>query len=50
MTVFGIAIILSTLALGIHWVPDMLAGVAVACLSVALARRMTPRALFAAAA
>lgn len=50
MLVLGTVIILSTLALGIHWLPDMVAGVAVACLSVALARRMTPHASFAAPA
>jgi membrane-associated phospholipid phosphatase len=38
----GMTTILSTFVLGIHWLPDILAGVAVAFLSVALARRMTP--------
>ena len=38
----GATTILSTFVLGIHWLPDILAGVAVAFLSVALARRMTP--------
>ena len=38
----GTTIILSTFVLGIHWLPDIVAGVAVAFLSVALARRMTP--------
>jgi membrane-associated phospholipid phosphatase len=47
MLVLGTTIILSTFALGIHWLPDMLAGVAVAFLSVALARRMTPVAAYA---
>jgi membrane-associated phospholipid phosphatase len=38
----GTTTILSTFVLGIHWLPDILAGVAVAFLSVGLARRMTP--------
>jgi membrane-associated phospholipid phosphatase len=38
----GTTTILSTFVLGIHWLPDILAGVAVAFLSVALARRVTP--------
>lgn len=38
----GATIILSTFVLGIHWLPDILAGVAVGFLSVALARRATP--------
>ena len=42
MLALGTTVILSTFVLGIHWLPDMLAGVAVAFLSVALARRMTP--------
>jgi len=42
MLALGTTTILSTFVLGIHWLPDILAGVAVAFLSVALARRMTP--------
>ena len=42
MLAMGTTIILSTFVLGIHWLPDIVAGVAVAFLSVALARRMTP--------
>ena len=42
MLALGTTVILSTFVLGIHWLPDILAGVAVAFLSVALARRMTP--------
>jgi membrane-associated phospholipid phosphatase len=38
----GTTTILSTFVLGIHWLPDIVAGVAVAFLSVALARRVTP--------
>ncbi len=38
----GTTTILSTFVLGIHWLPDIVAGVAIACLSVALARRVTP--------
>jgi membrane-associated phospholipid phosphatase len=38
----GLTIILSTFVLGIHWIPDMLAGTAVGVLSVAAARRLTP--------
>ena len=37
----GLTIILSTFVLGIHWLPDMIAGTAVAILSVALARRLS---------
>lgn len=36
----GIAIVLSTLVLGIHWLPDVISGLAVGCLSVALAVRL----------
>jgi len=46
----GMTIILSTFVLGIHWLPDILAGVAVAFLSVALARRVTPLTEYAVAA
>jgi membrane-associated phospholipid phosphatase len=35
----GLTVILSTFVLGVHWVPDMLAGVAVGVLSVTLAMR-----------
>ena len=38
----GTTTILSTFVLGIHWLPDIVAGVAIAFLSVALARRVTP--------
>lgn len=38
----GTMITLSTFVLGIHWIPDIVAGVAVGFLSVAAARRMTP--------
>jgi membrane-associated phospholipid phosphatase len=38
----GTTTILSTFVLGIHWLPDIVAGIAVAFLSVALARRVTP--------
>jgi len=36
----GTTIILSTLVLGIHWLPDVIAGLGVGCLSVALAARL----------
>jgi membrane-associated phospholipid phosphatase len=36
----GITVMLSTLVLGIHWLPDVLAGLGVGCLSVALAIRL----------
>jgi membrane-associated phospholipid phosphatase len=42
MMVLSATIVLSTFALGIHWIPDILAGLAVGTLSVALARRLTP--------
>jgi membrane-associated phospholipid phosphatase len=35
----GLTVIISTLVLGIHWAPDIIAGAAVGCLSVALAMR-----------
>ncbi len=38
----GLTIILSTFVLGIHWLPDMIAGVAVGFLSVAVARAVVP--------
>ena len=37
----GLTIILSTYLLGIHWIADMIAGVAIAILSVALAYRLS---------
>src|SRR5882762_2340843 len=40
-TALGATIVLSTFVLGIHWIPDIVAGVAVGALSVGLARRMT---------
>jgi membrane-associated phospholipid phosphatase len=46
----GTTTILSTFVLGIHWLPDIVAGIAVAFLSVALARRVTPLAEYAVAA
>jgi membrane-associated phospholipid phosphatase len=46
----GATTILSTFVLGIHWLPDIVAGVAVAFLSVALARRVTPLTEYAVAA
>jgi len=36
----GIAVIISTFVLGIHWLPDVIAGAAVGGLSVALAQRL----------
>jgi membrane-associated phospholipid phosphatase len=39
----GITVIISTFVLGIHWVPDMVAGVAAGGLSVALATHMERR-------
>jgi membrane-associated phospholipid phosphatase len=38
----GAAIIVSTFVLGIHWIPDVLAGIAVGFLSVAAARYLSP--------
>jgi hypothetical protein len=35
----GISVILATFVLGIHWLPDIGAGVALGCLSVVLAQR-----------
>lgn len=40
VSALGLMVILSTLVLGIHWLPDVLAGVAVGCLSVAIAARL----------
>jgi len=40
--ILAILVILSTFILGIHWGPDILAGIAVGTLSVLLARRLTP--------
>jgi membrane-associated phospholipid phosphatase len=40
--VLGSTIILSTFILGIHWAPDILAGLALGVLSVFLARRLDP--------
>lgn len=37
----GLSVILSTLVLGVHWAPDMLAGVVVGVLSVAVALRFS---------
>lgn len=39
----GIAVVISTFVLGIHWLPDVLAGAAVGGLSVALAVRLEGR-------
>lgn len=39
----GLTVVLSTLVLGIHWQADVVAGVAVACLSYAGARRLDLR-------
>jgi len=36
----GLTVILATFVLGVHWLPDMAAGVAVACLSVVMARSL----------
>jgi len=41
--VFGATIVLSTFVLGVHWMPDMIAGVAVGIASVLLAWRMVQR-------
>ena len=40
---FGLTIVLSTFVLGIHWIPDMIAGLAVGLLSVLLAVRLESR-------
>lgn len=40
VSALGLMVILSTLVLGIHWLPDVLAGVGVGCLSVAIAARL----------
>ena len=41
VAVLGLTIILSTYVLGIHWIADMIAGTAIAILSVALALRFS---------
>jgi membrane-associated phospholipid phosphatase len=41
VTALGITVILATFLLGIHWLADILAGIAVGILSVAIARRLT---------
>jgi membrane-associated phospholipid phosphatase len=41
VTALGITVILATFLLGIHWLADILAGVAAGGLSVAIARRLT---------
>lgn len=41
--VFGATIVLSTFVLGVHWIPDMIAGFAVGIASVLLAWRMVQR-------
>jgi membrane-associated phospholipid phosphatase len=41
VTALGITVILATFLLGIHWLADILAGVAAGALSVAIARRFT---------
>jgi membrane-associated phospholipid phosphatase len=38
----GMTVVLSTFVLGIHWIPDIVAGLAVGVLSVGVARRLTP--------
>jgi len=40
---FGLAVVLSTFALGIHWLPDIIAGVGCGLASYALAERLLPR-------
>jgi len=40
-TALGLTVILSTFVLGIHWLPDIIAGVVVGLLSVDIARRFT---------
>ena len=41
--VFGATIVLSTFVLGVHWIPDMIAGFALGIASVLLAWRMVQR-------
>lgn len=41
--VFGAVIVLSTFVLGVHWIPDMIAGVALGIASVLLAWRIVER-------
>jgi membrane-associated phospholipid phosphatase len=40
MTALGLLVVLSTFVLGIHWLPDIVAGIAVGTFSVGIARRM----------
>jgi membrane-associated phospholipid phosphatase len=40
---FGITIVLSTFALGVHWIPDMIAGFALGIASLLLAWRIVRR-------
>ena len=40
VAVLGVPIVLSTFVLGIHWLPDIIAGTAVGTLSVGVARRL----------
>ena len=41
--VFGATIVLSTFVLGVHWIPDMIAGFALGIASVLLAWRIVQR-------
>jgi membrane-associated phospholipid phosphatase len=41
VTALGLTVILATFLLGIHWLADIVAGIAVGVLSVAIARRFT---------
>lgn len=43
LSFLGASVILSTVMLGIHWIPDLIAGAGVALASVALARRLNSR-------
>ncbi len=43
LSFLGASVILSTVMLGIHWIPDLLSGASVALVSVALARRLNSR-------
>lgn len=43
LSFLGVSVILSTVMLGIHWIPDLLSGASVALVSVALARRLNRR-------
>ena len=40
MTALGLLVVLSTFVLGIHWLPDIVAGLAVGIFSVGIARRL----------